>query len=65
MSNLIRDFVADIEIRSDGTGRTVHGILVPYNTLARVSDGGPAYEEMFAPARSPATSRPATATTAA
>lgn len=49
MSNLIRDFVADIEIRSDGTGRTVHGILVPYNTPARVSDGGPAYEEMFAP----------------
>jgi HK97 family phage prohead protease len=49
MSNLIRDYVADIEIRSDGTGRTVHGILVPYNTVARVSDGGPAYEEMFAP----------------
>ena len=49
MSNLIRDFVADIEIRSDGTGRTVHGILVPYNTVARVSDGGPSYEEMFVP----------------
>jgi uncharacterized protein len=49
MSNLIRDYVADIEIRSDGTGRTVHGILVPYNTVARVSDGGPSYEEMFAP----------------
>jgi HK97 family phage prohead protease len=49
VSNLIRDYVADIEIRSDGTGRTVHGILVPYNTVARVSDGGPAYEEMFAP----------------
>lgn len=49
MSNLIRDYVADIEIRSDGTGRTVHGILVPYSTVARVSDGGPAYEEMFAP----------------
>lgn len=49
MSNLIRDYVADIEIRSDGSGRTVHGILVPYNTVARVSDGGPAYEEMFAP----------------
>ena len=49
MSNLIRDYVADIEIRSDGTGRTVHGILVPYNQVARVSDGGPAYEEMFAP----------------
>lgn len=49
MSNLIRDFVADIEIRSDGSGRTVHGILVPFNTVARVSDGGPSYEEMFAP----------------
>lgn len=49
MSHLIRDFAGDIEIRSDGTGRTVHGILVPYNTTARVSDGGPAYEEMFAP----------------
>ena len=49
MSNLTRDFVADIEIRSDGTGRTVHGILVPYGQVARVSDGGPAYEEEFAP----------------
>lgn len=49
MSHLIRDFAGDIEIRSDGTGRTVHGILVPYNTPARVSDGGPSYEEMFAP----------------
>ena len=49
MTTLIRDYVADIEIRSDGTGRTVHGILVPFNTVARVSDGGPAYEEMFAP----------------
>ena len=49
MSHLIRDFAGDIEIRSDGTGRTVHGILVPYNTVARVSDGGPAYDEMFAP----------------
>lgn len=49
MSHLIRDFAGDIEIRSDGTGRTVHGILVPYNTPARVSDGGPSYQEMFAP----------------
>lgn len=49
MTNLTRDFIADIEIRSDGTGRTVHGILVPYNSVARVSDGGPAYDEMFAP----------------
>jgi hypothetical protein len=48
MSNLIRDYIADIEIRSDGTGRTVHGILVPYGQVARVSDGGPAYDEEFA-----------------
>jgi len=44
-----RDYAADIEVRSDGTGRTVHGVLVPYNQVARVSDGGPSYEEMFAP----------------
>ena len=48
MSNLSREFAADIEIRSDGTGRTVHGIVVPYGQVARVSDGGPAYDEMFA-----------------
>lgn len=46
---LTRDFIADIEIRSDGTGRTVHGILVPYSQVARVSDGGAPYEEAFAP----------------
>lgn len=45
---LSRAFMADIEVRSDGTGRTVHGILVPYEQVARVSDGGPAYQEMFA-----------------
>lgn len=49
MSNLSREFVADIEIRADGTGRTVHGIVVPYGQVARVSDGGPSYDEMFAP----------------
>lgn len=48
MSTLTRGFAADIAIRSDGTGRTVHGILVPYGQVARVSDGGPAYEEEFA-----------------
>lgn len=47
--NLTREFAGDIEIRSDGTGRTVHGILVPYGVVARVSDGGPAYDEEFAP----------------
>lgn len=49
MSTLSRDYVADIEIRSDGTGRTVHGIVVPYGQVARVSDGGAPYQEMFAP----------------
>lgn len=49
MSNLTRDFSADLEIRSDGTGRTIHGILVPYGQVARVSDGGPFYDEVFAP----------------
>lgn len=49
MTILSREFATDLAIRSDGTGRTVHGILVPYGQLARVSDGGPAYEEEFAP----------------
>ena len=65
MSNLIRDFVADIEIRSDGTGRTVHGILVPYNTWRGCPTAARRTRRCSPPARSPATSRPATATTAA
>lgn len=47
--SLSRAFVADIEVRADGTGRTVHGIVVPFNRVARVSDGGRPYDEMFAP----------------
>lgn len=49
MQFLSRDFVADLEVRSGGDGRTVHGIVVPYGQVARVSDGGPAYDEKFAP----------------
>lgn len=30
-----------------GTGRTVHGIAVPYGQVAEVSDGGPSYRERF------------------
>ncbi|WP_104183591.1 HK97 family phage prohead protease [Mycobacterium avium] len=30
-----------------GTGRTVHGIAVPYGQVAEVSDGGPTYRERF------------------
>ncbi len=44
---LSRAFVSDIEVRADGTGRTVHGIVVPFDKVARVSDGGPAYNEGF------------------
>lgn len=42
-----RAFAADLEVRADGTGRTVHGIVVPFDRVARVSDGGPAYDEAF------------------
>lgn len=42
-----RAFAADLEIRSDGEGRTVHGIVVPFDTPTRVSDGGPSYDEAF------------------
>jgi len=47
MSALQRDFVADLEIRSGGDGRTVHGIIVPFGQVARVSDGGAPYDEKF------------------
>lgn len=46
-TDLRRDFVADLEIRADGDGRTVHGIVVPFGQSAMVSDGGPSYEERF------------------
>jgi HK97 family phage prohead protease len=44
---LSRAFVADLSVRSDG--RTIAGIVVPYNREALVSDGGKPYREMFAP----------------
>lgn len=48
MSELIsRAFSADLEVRADGTGRTLHGIVVPFGVVARVSDGGRPYDEMF------------------
>jgi HK97 family phage prohead protease len=33
---------------SSGSGRTVHGIAVPYGQIATVSDGGEPYRESFA-----------------
>lgn len=44
--NLIRAFAGDLSIRADGTGRTITGIVVPFDTVARVSDGGRPYDEM-------------------
>lgn len=47
MSDLKREFSADLAVRSDSEGRTIHGIIVPFGQVARVSDGGPAYDETF------------------
>ena len=46
---LTRAFVTDIEVRAEAEGRTVSGIVVPFNQVARVSDGGPSYDEAFQP----------------
>lgn len=43
---LTRAFAGELSIRADGTGRTIAGIVVPYDTVARVSDGGRPYDEM-------------------
>lgn len=48
MTALTRAFAADLSIRADRDGRTVTGLVVPFGVPARVSDGGPAYEEKFA-----------------
>lgn len=44
---LSRAYAVDMEVRSDGSGRTVHGIVVPFDMVARVSDGGAPYDEAF------------------
>ena len=44
---ITRQFTPDLEVRADGEGRTIAGIIVPFERAARVSDGGPAYDEMF------------------
>ena len=48
MSNLIlhRDIVG-AELRADETGRTIHGICVPYNVRAEIDDFTGSYTEMF------------------
>lgn len=34
-----RSFTPDLEVRSSGDGRTIHGIVVPYNAPTRVNPG--------------------------
>lgn len=45
---LIR-FAPDVELVRGGDGRTVRGIIVPWDTAAMVDDGQGAYAEAFAP----------------
>lgn len=45
--SITRHFEPDLEVRAAGGGRTITGIVVPFDRVARVSDGGPAYDEMF------------------
>lgn len=47
MSDLSRAFASDLEVRAEGDGRTVEGIVVPFERSARVSDGGRPYLESF------------------
>lgn len=42
-----RAFMSDIEVRSGGDGRTIYGIVVPFDRVATVSDGGRPYQESF------------------
>lgn len=40
---------AELRVRSDGDGRTVYGIVVPYGQVAEVDDGRGPYRESFEP----------------
>ncbi len=46
MTVLHREF-ADFVIRSDGDGREVHGVVVPYNQTATIREAGGSYDERF------------------
>lgn len=49
MADLIHRYAPDLEVRSDGAGRTVFGLLVPYGPTAEVDDGRGVYQERFVP----------------
>jgi len=44
---LSRAYAAELTVRAGSDGRTVGGIVVPFDTEARVSDGGKPYRERF------------------
>lgn len=44
-----REFSGELSIRDAGEGRTVYGLVVPYNQPATVNDGRGPYQEAFAP----------------
>jgi uncharacterized protein len=44
---LVRSFPADLAVRDDGDGRTLHGPLLPYGVEARVMDRGRLVVETF------------------
>lgn len=43
----LRSFQSDLEIRSDGDGRTVHGIAVPFGQKTRIIERGRRFDESF------------------
>lgn len=49
MADLLHRIAPDLEVRTSGEGRTVYGLLVPWDQTTRVddSDGRGAYDERF------------------
>lgn len=45
--HITRAFAGELHIRADGEGRTISGIVTPFEREARVSDGGRPYSERF------------------
>jgi phage head maturation protease len=44
---LTRSYTADLHVRDDGDGRTLHGALLPWGVEARVREGGRIVTEVF------------------
>jgi uncharacterized protein len=46
---LNRSHCSELLIRSDGTGRTIYGLVMPFGSTAEVDDGAGRYRERFMP----------------